>query len=510
MEEINNNLLIKLENQFYYPGDIIKGNIYINIENNIKSPGLELIIKGKEILKANPEIYEEEDEENDIENIEKNNNDNLDQPYKYYDNIEIFKSNISISNQKEIKKGKYIFPFTIKLPNLIPGTCIIYDKNILGEVYYYIKIKGEDSNGIKIKKSIPLIIRQNISDFKYNKSNSLTKIFPKFCCCSKGNAKLNLEITNDYFLIGEKIKVNINVDNREGKLEGNLISIYLYKKITLHPNKKDIIELPKIITTQVDENTIYSNDEYSNLIELENEIIYPESNEILKNCKSYKLINDINKIVNLSSSCLCNSFSCQYEIFVNVNFSGWVSDEFGIFISTILYPDENIFNYNDNLINDWEGKKMENVNIKLSDNYLVKNNEENIIYTNKKFLNNNDEFNYSDNIDNSKRELKNDIKIQEIELTDLNKYNNKDDEKENEKNIEEDIIKENIIKEEIKENNNNKIDDDKNQENGMIINNIDENNIISNESKKGNQGFKKEFNKDWIDDNIDDGDDDDK
>ena len=62
MEEINNNLLIKLENQFYYPGDTIKGNIYINIENNIKSPGLELIIKGKEILKANPDIYEEEDE----------------------------------------------------------------------------------------------------------------------------------------------------------------------------------------------------------------------------------------------------------------------------------------------------------------------------------------------------------------------------------------------------------------------------------------------------------------
>jgi hypothetical protein len=68
---------------------------------------------------------------------------NLDQPYKYYDNIEIFKSNISLSNEQEIKKGKYTFPFTTILPNSIPGTCIIYDKNISGEVYYYIKIKDK-------------------------------------------------------------------------------------------------------------------------------------------------------------------------------------------------------------------------------------------------------------------------------------------------------------------------------------------------------------------------------
>ena len=312
---------------------------------------------------------------------------------------------------------------------------------------------------------------------------------------------MNLEITNDYFLIGDKLKININIDNREGKLEGGPISIYLYKKITLHPNKDDIIEIPKIIATDINENKIYANDEYSTLIEIENELIYPESNEILKNFKLYKLIKDINKIVNLSSSCLCKSFSCQYEFFVNVNFSGWISDEFGIFIPIILYPDENIFNYNyDNLIDEWEGKKMENINIKL------KNSNENIIYTNKKLINNNVELNYSNNNDNSERELKHDIKIQEIELTDLNKYNYKDDEKENKKKNEEDIIKE-----EIKENINN-IENEKKSENGMIkkeINNIEEQTIISEDSKNKNTGFKKEFNKDWIDDNIDDGDDED-
>ena len=41
------------------------------------------------------------------------------------------------------------------------------------------------------------------------------------------------------------------------------------------------------------------------------------------------------------------------------------------------------------------------------------------------------------------------------------------------------------------------------------INNIEEQTIISEDSKNKNTGFKKEFNKDWIDDNIDDGDDED-
>ena len=77
---------------------------------------------------------------------------------------------------------------------------------------------------------------------------------------------------------------------------------------------------------------------------------------------------------------------------------------------------------------------MENVNIKLSDKY--KNNSyEKVIYTNKKYLNNNDEINNSNNNDNSQRELKHDIQIQEIELTDLNKYNGNNEEKENEKKL---------------------------------------------------------------------------
>ena len=47
-----NFIFIKLEKPFYYSGELIKGNIYINIEEEIMA-GIEIKIKGKQILKAN-------------------------------------------------------------------------------------------------------------------------------------------------------------------------------------------------------------------------------------------------------------------------------------------------------------------------------------------------------------------------------------------------------------------------------------------------------------------------
>ena len=55
----------------------------------------------------------------------------------------------------------------------------------------------------------------------------------------------------------------------------------------MHPNQKDILEIPKIIGKEIDENKIDSNSEFSSSIEIENEIIYHESNNI---CQIVNLI----------------------------------------------------------------------------------------------------------------------------------------------------------------------------------------------------------------------------
>ena len=128
----NNILLIKLEKPYYYPDEIIKGNVYVNIEEEMK-PGIELRIKGKQILKVNLDSFknksfEEEKEENeknnnsntnDVEDGEKGNN-NLSydsenkekdfENYKYNDDIELFDSKSFLSNDN-LNIGQYIFPF---------------------------------------------------------------------------------------------------------------------------------------------------------------------------------------------------------------------------------------------------------------------------------------------------------------------------------------------------------------------------------------------------------------
>ena len=144
----------------------------------------------------------------------------------------------------------------------------------------------------------------------------------------------------------------------------------------------------------------------------------------------------------LSSSCLGNSFSCEYEVFTNINFSGWVSDELRIFISVILYPNENL---------------LDNEN------------------------NQNQDF-----IDKSSRELNKKLKVEEIELTDLNKENKKENE--------------NVIQKEKK----NKIKIQKIEKKVKTEINIKEQSTITEEKNDNNLSFKKDFNKDWIDDDMND------
>ena len=281
-----NFIFIKLEKPFYYSGELIKGNIYINIEEEIRA-GIEIKIKGKQILKANPDYIitysteENEKEEttnfkiNDINNNnnsndkdsneEKSNNSNDIQSenkyeqekekskkekeeieksnYQYYDNKEIFYIKKQISNEN-LNIGQYIFPFIFKLNQEIPGTCILLEKNIFAEVYYSIRIKMVTLNGKIIKNKIPLIIRQNENDFKYKQENTITKQFNSSCCCKNSKVIINCKIPKKYFVIGDKIDIKYYIDNKKGNMEGESTIIILYKTIILHPYQKDMIEIP--------------------------------------------------------------------------------------------------------------------------------------------------------------------------------------------------------------------------------------------------------------------------
>ena len=422
-----NFILIKLENSYYYPGEIIKGNIYINIEEEIK-PGIEFKIKGKKILKANPDYItsytSEENEKEEIKNIELNNtNNNNDKDsedensnnsksikskkkeeeeieksekkeeeieksekkeeeeieksekdkeeieksnYKYYDNIEIFNIKTNISNEK-INIGQYIFPFMFKLNKKIPGTCILLERNIFAEVYYSIRIKMENLNGKIIKNKIPLIIRQNENDFNYKQENKITKNDNASCCCKKSKVIVNCKLPKKYYLYGEKIDLNYYLDNKKGNKEGESTIIILYKKIILHPKQKDMIEIPIQVLKKENYSKIKSKENFSINFNLDYQG-KTINKEALNMSKNYKIINNINLIKYLCCSCINDLFSVEYEFYIKTNLVKWTLDEIGVFISTIFYPPNNISDYlKEKILINFNGKNMDIIKINFND-----------------------------------------------------------------------------------------------------------------------------------------------
>ncbi len=446
-----NFILIKLENSFYYPGEIIKGNIYINIEEEIK-PGIEFKIKGKKVLKANTEYTNsyssEENEKEDIKNTKLNNiNNNSDKDsedekssnsnniqsnnqeeeekeksekdeeeieksnYKYNDNKEIFNIKTNISNEK-LNIGQYIFPFMFKLNQKIPGTCILFENNIFGEVYYSIRIKMENLNGTIIKNKIPLIIRQNEKDFNYKQENKKTKNFNSSCCCcciQKSNVIVNCKLPKKYFLFGETIELNYNLNNKKGNKEGESTIIILYKKIILHPKQKDMIEIPIQVLKKENYSKIKSKENFSINFNLDYQG-KTINKEVLNMSKNYKMIKNINLVKYLCCSCINNFFSVEYEFYVKTNLVSWTLDEIGVFISTIFYPPHNISDYlKEKILINFNGKNMDIIKINFNDLENFTQDDE------ISFGNNLNENNNSSYLNNSSRKFNEELTKKEIQ-----------------------------------------------------------------------------------------------
>ena len=314
MKNNENKIYIKTDRNFYFSGDTISGKIFIDITELINSKGVQLTIKGKEILQSNLESNNsdssssENEEEEDYEKKDKNNNNitnsssnimfkttkstssykppnynnnnknsnknslnNNNNELNYNDDFEIFKSKtfIPISLSNYIKQGKYILPFESKLPKNIPGTFLLNTSNIFCEIFYTIKAKLINSNNEILKCSIPIIIREKEDNFNYK--NNMTKINDiGNCCCGKGTTKINASFPLGFINIGKTFQIKVNIDNKKCEVDGSNILINVFQKIILHPNKKDEKEIYNEISYYETENKIKANEEFNDFITFNN------------------------------------------------------------------------------------------------------------------------------------------------------------------------------------------------------------------------------------------------
>ena len=361
-------MYIESSKPYYYPGEQISASVYLDVLSNIQTSKMIIIAKGKEIMKATQKTYIKTNYDNEDNDSDSDDQDTISQnnrkkrklsrhSSRYYEDddeskdsnsvvsreineensIFKFKKIILISNNNILSKGKYTFPFEITLPNSLPGSFLLFTKNAYVEIIYTIKIKlsGVDN----FQKTIPIIIRQKEKHFNYNRETEFNKQIGE-CCCDLGEVAMKIHLVDRYAICGSKVRSEVFVNNKRCGMTGAPITMELFQKIVLHPNdKKTKIRITKLAgrykgSTHISPRTMFNED--ISLVMDENQYIIDN----ITKTKANKYFKHKKVITGLHQTMKCDYLTCEYEMYVEVQFSGWSAGELGCFINVLVYPAE--------------------------------------------------------------------------------------------------------------------------------------------------------------------------
>lgn len=358
---MNNNSSIKIyinsSKPYYYPGEEVAATILLDVLEKTNCNKMQIIAKGKQIVKALQktyvDTYAESEETNNLnateednesrrkrneETSEQNEYDNSSIARKLDETHKIFKYKkiVYMSSKNYMSQGKYSFPFEVTLPENIPGSFLFLEKNTYVEIIYSIKVK---LNNINLKEAIPIIVRQKEKLFNYPRSNEYTKSIAG-CCFDNNQSIIQLSSNERYTLSNKEIKLNVVVNNKNCGIQASPISIELYQKIVVFPkNKKKKLKVTKLVgeyrgKTNVPQRKSLNRD-VSFLIEFSD---YASGH--LNNTKSIKYFRHKDVIPFLCQSMKSEFVSCEYEAYAEVQFPNWNLEELGVFLQVLVYPPE--------------------------------------------------------------------------------------------------------------------------------------------------------------------------
>ena len=327
---------------FYYPGEQFLASILLDVLETINCNKMIIIAKGKQIVDATQKRSFNETEEN-VDNSDSDDEDeqqDIDNQKEAVTTINEsntifkFKKIVDISNNNYLQKGKYTFPFEVELPKDIPGSFLFLQKSAYAEIIYSIKVKLDNINK---KEVIPIVIRQKEEVFNYQDVSEYTKKLAG-CCCNMGETKIQLKTIDKYYLHGDDIKINLNIDNTKSGSTGSPPNIEIYQKLVLKHKKKKI-KITKIVGNYKGKKIIDGRENYKKNIPIPLEISNYVS-ENLSKTKSIKYFKHKNIIPLLNQSIKSNLINNEYEIYAESQFSNLTGDELGVFINVLIYPPE--------------------------------------------------------------------------------------------------------------------------------------------------------------------------
>jgi hypothetical protein len=343
------NVYINASKSFYYPGEKLAATILLDVKDRVNCDKMKIIAKGKQIIKAKQvNKFSNEEKQQQVESSS-SSSDSDDSP-KYIpanhdegpmveinENKHIFKveKEIIISENKVLIIGKHSFPFEVEIPQDIPGTFLYLDKNVYAEVIYSVKIKLESLN---IKKTIPIVIRQNQEVFNYEKSNEFSRKVHG-CCCIVGQTSIKLTANEDFTHAGDPIKLTVNINN-ETNTTSTPITVEVYRKLFLKgTNNSKKIKVTKIVGEYQGKRIINAREKFQKKLHVAiNSGNYLK--EHINETKASKIFKHKEIIPFLFQSMKSDNITCEFEVYAESQYANITNDDLGVFLSALVYPIE--------------------------------------------------------------------------------------------------------------------------------------------------------------------------
>jgi hypothetical protein len=238
-------MMINFDKPYYYPGDLVTGNIFLNVLEAFDTRGLELSLKIKESVQwvethhrtETRTVYDE------VTKQERQQPHQVEEKIDRKDDKTLYKSSYMMATMQNnvFGYGQYAYPFQFVLPNHLPGSFEYYDHEVSSCIKYTVKAKSlsyqEKLNELEAKSI--LVVRQPAQYFQYPTNLSDTKAITTWCFFSQGSSTLNVSYPKNNFCQDETMQVICSLNNTHCKVNASCIKLQLFQRINLRIKDKD-------------------------------------------------------------------------------------------------------------------------------------------------------------------------------------------------------------------------------------------------------------------------------